>query len=276
MISAPDLTVSQLVTGTAGSGQVYTGQPLAEGVGTATVVAYTPQYNPERGLWYFDVELAEPIPYFPFVRLVVARFQPNSTVDTATNAVLSMSPVVHTDWVQVLPNRTTSITPTNGSFMVTLTGVLPANPPSVVVVKPPPSSSGVASSGGTTTMIEKEALVVALWSNRTVGARIEYNSASAAPDDLGWTILGGQITSTIIPNPTEQEIGIMTVPFTPSSAPAGSQFRLVVEESELRPADPDVATTQVVLAAGATAQPVAPRIVFADVFAVSSNGTVTV
>jgi hypothetical protein len=61
-------------------------------------------YDPERKLWYCDIEIDAGASYFPMVRLALARYQPNSV----PNAHLSR--VVLADFVQLTANRTASLT----------------------------------------------------------------------------------------------------------------------------------------------------------------------
>jgi len=80
---------------------VTAGLSLEELPGAAVdVVAVAPGYDAGRGLWYADVPLQPGAAYFPFARLALARFQPNS-VDGA-----HLSRVVLSDFVQAVPERT--------------------------------------------------------------------------------------------------------------------------------------------------------------------------
>ena len=57
-----------------------------------------------RRLWYCDIQMDMGEAYFPFVRLALARYQPQSIA----NAHLSR--VVLADFIQLLPDRAASIT----------------------------------------------------------------------------------------------------------------------------------------------------------------------
>lgn len=61
-------------------------------------------YDPERKLWYCDIEIDAGDSYFPFVRLALARFQPKSLADA------HLSRVVLADFIQLAPNRFASVT----------------------------------------------------------------------------------------------------------------------------------------------------------------------
>jgi len=67
------------------------------------VVGYPVHYDAARKLWYADIELEVGKAYFPFIRLALARYQPKSVEGC------HLSDVVLTDFVQVVPDRATSI-----------------------------------------------------------------------------------------------------------------------------------------------------------------------
>ena len=71
-----------------------------------TAVGHQVAYDDTRGrrLWYCDIEMDMGEAYFPFVRLALARYQPQSVA----NAHLSR--VVLVDFVQLMPDRSASIT----------------------------------------------------------------------------------------------------------------------------------------------------------------------
>jgi hypothetical protein len=67
------------------------------------VVGYEVHYNAERKLWYADIQMDPGQSYCPFVRLALARYQP----DSVTGAELSR--VVLCDFAQLLPDRTVNV-----------------------------------------------------------------------------------------------------------------------------------------------------------------------
>ena len=85
-----------------------------------SVAGYLPQYDEERRLWFADVPMIVR-GYSPFVRLALARYQPNS-VDGA-----HLSRVVRADFAQLAPDRfasvTTTKTATNAEFSIGVTGL---------------------------------------------------------------------------------------------------------------------------------------------------------
>ncbi|GEL96017.1 hypothetical protein [Cellulomonas composti] len=95
--------------------------PLVDVAGTpnAQVYGYRPEYHPDRGQWYVDVALDDGPQLWPFVRLAVARFQPDSIAGCA------LSPVGLTSWAQPLPTRTTTVNrPNPRAVRVTVTGAV--------------------------------------------------------------------------------------------------------------------------------------------------------
>jgi hypothetical protein len=92
-------------------------------------VPHRVHFDRTRDLWYCDIDLALGA-YWPFVRLALARWQPNAIVaadppGTPGDTELSLSPVVLADIVQVAPGRTATVSVGSGfprPVTVTLTG----------------------------------------------------------------------------------------------------------------------------------------------------------
>ena len=88
-----------------------------KGGSIVTVVGYRPEYNEDRKLWFVDVAIEPEAAVWPFVRLVVARYQPNSLPGKA------LSKAVRCDFTQLLPERTLTVSrPDDGHVRVTVTG----------------------------------------------------------------------------------------------------------------------------------------------------------
>ncbi|MGW7081705.1 hypothetical protein [Streptomyces sp. NPDC054866] len=82
---------------------------------------HQPEYHEDEGLWSCDVALTGVDGrslHSVLVSLAVARYQPNSL------AGLSLSPVIRTDTVPLLPDRTVRVTRLADRFRVTLTGTV--------------------------------------------------------------------------------------------------------------------------------------------------------
>lgn len=71
-----------------------------------TVVGHQPEFDPDRKLWYCDLQLEAGDSYFPFVKLALARYQPHSI------AGQHLSKVVIPDFTQLVAERTAALTRT--------------------------------------------------------------------------------------------------------------------------------------------------------------------
>jgi hypothetical protein len=70
-----------------------------------TVVGHRVDFDSARDLYFSDIEIAETESYFPFVRLALARYQPDSMDG------MHLSRAVLADFAQLAPNRTVTLTP---------------------------------------------------------------------------------------------------------------------------------------------------------------------
>jgi hypothetical protein len=83
-----------------------------------TLVPYDPQFNFERGQWFFDIEIFPPAySASTFVRLALARYQAKSA-----DPSLTMSEIVLTDVVRLLPDRTATATRVGARYQVEVYG----------------------------------------------------------------------------------------------------------------------------------------------------------
>jgi hypothetical protein len=91
---------------------------LEEATGTYGVAAHDVHFDPDRDLWYCDVQLTTGLAYFPFVRLALVRYQPS-----AINGA-HVSRVVVSDCAQTVPTRSTTVDlSVPGVITVTVSGV---------------------------------------------------------------------------------------------------------------------------------------------------------
>ncbi len=67
------------------------------------VVAFEPEFDEERGMWRCDIEMNPGTAYFPFVRLALARYQPDA-LDAKENDC-RISSVVQAEFMQLTPDR---------------------------------------------------------------------------------------------------------------------------------------------------------------------------
>ncbi|UMB59335.1 hypothetical protein MHL31_09605 [Lutibacter sp. A80] len=91
-----------------------------------TAVAYPVHFDVERQLWYCDIALDSKQMYFPFIKLVLARYQKHSVRKNNTDVCLS--PSVASDMIQLVPERKTTVsfvdTKQKSTFNVQVTGTL--------------------------------------------------------------------------------------------------------------------------------------------------------
>src|SRR5712692_7211189 len=83
---------------------------------TVAVAGHDVEYDADRRLWFCDIEIDAGTSYYPFVRMALARFQPNSIPDA------HLSRVVLADFAQLTPDRTAAVaytTPNSLQVMVT-------------------------------------------------------------------------------------------------------------------------------------------------------------
>lgn len=145
--------------------------PLTTAPGTPEVVVlgYKPQYNPERGLWYVDVAVEPGSKMWPFVRLSVARYQPDSI------AGAHLSAPVLCDFAQLTPERTASVSRTDVRHVrVVVSGPVGVrNPPAAPQIDP-----GI---------FPRNPRELADWVrvNRLMVARLQRRDPDI-PTDLGW------------------------------------------------------------------------------------------
>ncbi|AVG40293.1 hypothetical protein [Achromobacter insolitus] len=87
------------------------------------VVGHRVRWSEERARWYCDIELDPGRTYMPFVRLALARYQPNAI------ASAKLSRVVLAEFSQVLPRRRAVFEQKRGRLTFSLRGVVPAHGP---------------------------------------------------------------------------------------------------------------------------------------------------
>lgn len=203
-----DMTVFNMANGKQAGGVIGGGLPVPGVAGTVTVSGHEVRFDPVRDLWYSDIVITGNS-YFPFVKLGLARFQPESV------AGAHLSPVVVTDFCQLAPNRSVTVVP-----------ALDAGPGTyrVVTVR----GQGYDRAGG-----------VALYP--LVRVSVERQDPNVATD-LGWTQVGASVELARNPNAPLSDMewsGQIAVP----SPPAGTKQRLVIEEFERHRINPAPDTT---------------------------------
>lgn len=177
---------------------------------------YQPEFHPGRRRWFVDIRLDAADAAWPFVRLNVARYQPHSI-----NGGSAMSTIVPTDFVQLPPERTATISrPSAGAVRLTVSGTF-----------------------GTDLAAENAAAPAArVTSNRQVRASLQCR-APGRKSDLDWTTVR-QVSCDVEGVDPARFLatwsGELALDNTSLTAPGGDpSTRVLVEERELLPTDPD-------------------------------------
>ncbi|MGG5257540.1 hypothetical protein [Phycicoccus avicenniae] len=186
------------------------------------VAGYLPRYSHARRQWYVDVAFDARATFWPFVRLAVARYQP----DSVTGAHLSTP--VRLDQVQLAPERTVSVARTDATHArVVVTGLA--------------GHRESASRQYAVSMSRNRTLVARLqrydpsvggdlaWSSVDTVELVARGTASRA-EDLVWV---GELEADAAMDVRTPVSGV-----TASGVPEGSQWRVRVEEWERFPGDP--------------------------------------
>lgn len=183
-------------------------------------LGYLPQYSEERGLWYVDIAFSPRATFWPFLRLALARYQPESVPGK------HLSLPVRADFVQVAPERTASVSRTDERHV------------RVVV------SGYTGHRGGRT-----HEWAAAVGQNRVVVARLqEFDPLIGG--DLGWATRdvvelkirghGQSIAEAVWVGELSSDVPIpVRTPLAEDAAEAaGARFRVRVEEWEQFEGDP--------------------------------------
>jgi hypothetical protein len=192
-----------------------------------TVLGYRPQYSADRRMWYVDVAIDPGSTFWPFVRLAVARYQPDSIPGA------HLSAPVRCDFVQLTPERTASVSRTDVRHVrVVVSGPIGVRepPPGIrpTTVAPPPG-------------IEDYDRWVRM--HRTVVARLQRVDPSI-PTDLGWrTVAVNELTVRGFGRNVFEAawVGELEAPEDlPLRTPgANPDWRVTIEEWERLPGDPE-------------------------------------
>ncbi len=195
-------------------------QALAAAGERARIVSHAVQFDPRRRLWFADIALDVPDQNWPFVRLALVRFQPQSVSDETR-----ISPIVLTDFAQLPPGRTVSAT-REGTFGVRV---------KVSGTKPP---IGVAAAGLGYTLRQERRMPDPLDPGLDLGS-----DAGIAP---GWQVSSEPATGEFgLANLVLRWTGPAAVP--PQAAELGAG-RIVVEETVAGlPLLPDAPSTRTTL-----------------------------
>lgn len=223
------------------SGQPYDRVPLQTNGQNFQIYLYRPEFHAERGRWFVDVRLDAPGAAWPFVRLNVVRYQPNSIGRDFTR-----SADVNTDFVQLPSERIATLSrPDAGSVRVTVSGAFGTD----LSV-----AAALAAHNGDLAA----AALAMVQANRTVRATLQLDGPSGS--DLGWTDAGQIECDVEGADPTTFLAAWsgalpLTGPARLGTPGEDRKVRVLVEELEHFPTDPE---------AGVTGSERISRLVYAD------------
>jgi hypothetical protein len=162
-----------------------------------TVVGY--EVKTEDGRCFCDIELDPGVAYCPFVRLALARYQPNAIRG------FELSRVVVADFIQLMPDRSVSLVESNDDvYEVTVTGTTHDTPTDPVT---PGTQTG-----------------------NQVSIRVQQRIPGAS-DDAGWFPADDQVTVTAnLPAASGKVLWQGSISLPTGRQPG--QFRLLIEELE--------------------------------------------
>ncbi len=201
---------------------------------TVRAVGFPVEYAAGRKLWRCDIEMDIGSLYFPFVRLALARLQPNSVTSPRD---VRLSNVVKTEFAQLTADRTVTLVLAPGSVRVTLSGVSALN--DYGVTQPAPAATPAPPGSGLNPAPARGV-------DRNVVVHIERRPriASTAPKNpVDWKQVGDELTlpsysSKLAP---AEVFWSRDVPW--ADRDTAYEYRLVVREYEIYFTDPEVAGT---------------------------------
>ena len=143
--ASPAITSPPMTSDFPSAAQTQSGLYLEELGGKAggvpvAVAGFPISYDADRGLYYCDIPFSAGNSYYPFVRMALASYQPNSIGHWTGLAkpslplwnapdTVHLSRVIMTDFVQLAPNRAASVvtSPKQTEAKVTVSGIVPSN-----------------------------------------------------------------------------------------------------------------------------------------------------
>jgi hypothetical protein len=198
--------------------------PLREANGNLVqVLGYRPEFQPDRNKWFVDVAIDPGTAVWPFVRLAVARYQPESLPDC------HLSPVVHCVFTQLSLERTATLS-------------RPDLDHARLVVSGPVGFRVAADQLARRAAADPAAIAGFIRDNRRLLARLEKRDP-AVPTDLGWQTEVVTELAVVGFDSTDGEFAWMGMlnlpqPIDPAQPGAVDDWRITIEEWEALEADP--------------------------------------
>lgn len=213
-----------------------------------SAIGFNVEFNAERKLWFAEIVFRAQPSYYPFVRLAVARLQP----DSITNAHLS--PIVRTEFMQLVSDRTATVT-VSVSGRVRVIDVTVFGPTAVNEIgqqESPTSQPPPAPPYRPLFAAGKGHAVMAHLESRNRGSTNEFDWQAGSPIRLDSYVLEG---STDV---------YWKGQFRTAPPLEGVQVRLVVRELEIFNTDPETAEAGLPVSFDGRNIPIRGRLVYLD------------
>ncbi|MEA2864106.1 MAG: hypothetical protein QOC84_2062 [Bradyrhizobium sp.] len=197
--------------------------PLREANGNLVqVLGYKPEFQPDRNKWFVDVAIDPGTAVWPFVRLAVSRYQPESLPDC------HLSPVVHCVFTQLSLERTATLSrPDLDHARLVVSG---------------PVGFRFAEHFARRVSADPAVIAEFIRNNRRLLARLEQRDP-AVPTDLGWHTEVVTELAVVGFDPVDGEFAWMGMlnlpePIDPARPGAALDWRVTIEEWEALESDP--------------------------------------
>lgn len=215
-----DFPLAEKTDGNLSLAELGSGGPLV------FVAGHQVEYDPIRRLWFCDIEISAGESYYPFVRLALARYQPESLADA------HLSRVVLCDFAQIAPDRVAAATynSSNNKLKVMVSGIFGTN---TYTEYPPMSMTGV----------DKNEIVNRLALSRIVRVTIEQ-AEGGGEDELSWEPVSEALTNVQLELVKKEDNHIIwmanvVLPEKPLGHGGTKPMRMNIREYEVFEADPD-------------------------------------
>ena len=211
------------------------------------VVGFRPNYDPDRDLWYADIDMVAPAAYQPMVRLALVRYQPYADPSLSVD----ISRVVRADFLQLPANRTLMV-----SYQW---GIVAIGQPSVT------RSYSIQLSGPGTPNTTKGLFGITQTRVPDAVAFIERQPTSMAGQMAGWTpATSSQVQLQPTSGPLADDSVVWTGSIDAPTLDPAYNYRIVVEQFELYNTGrtSQIQTTQGNLLTNEKAE----RLIYTDVF----------
>jgi hypothetical protein len=225
-------------------------------------VGFNVEYNAERQVWFTDIEMGPVASYTPFVRLALARYQPDS-IEGA-----HLSPIVRAEFAQLANDRTATLQFQAETLRVTVSGIAARNKLGENIAAATPSPVGPTPVAPPGYQYDPDA-----GAGRLVTVHVEQRGPGKS--DFEWERVADPAVlpsfSPFLPLSAPDVLWTAEIPL-PARVPASFERRLIIQEIEVFQTDPDPGVAEALTLDGSGSVPLRGRVVYLDVIALSDLG----